>query len=436
MKKILLFVLIGFSTLSFGQILNGTATLSAANNMTVDLTVDVPQNEVTIVFTGTNNFWFGFGFGGTQMFNRYSVITTGAGGISERKLGNHNSGTTLTSSLTSINTTVSGSIRTVTIKRPIAGMNSNYFSFPTSPSSIIMIWAKGNGMNLSNHGGGNRGSGMLTLTNSCVASVNQLPSLNICTGDSTLFGSNYIKTAGLYKDTLTGSAGCDSIIEQNLTVSNSGPFAQTDISICSGDSAMVFGSFVNQGGLYFDTIQGAIGCDSILSLQVNETLVNYSINYQLGSGTITVDSAAATATYQWLENCDSTPVAMAGETNNSLVNPTGGTNSYAVIVTINGCSDTSDCIEYSFAFGIDESNSILSSFYPNPVEGKLSFQLNQSFQNLDLEIVNMAGQTMKKFNIQNGQLSQEIDLSFLPKGAYFLKLIGDGKIDSQILLKN
>lgn len=436
MKKILLFALSIFSTFSFSQILNGTATLSASNNMTVDVTVDVAQNEVTIVFTGTNNQWFGFGFGGTQMFNRYSVITTGAGAISERKLGNHNSGTTLISSLTSINTTVSGSIRTVTIKRPIAGMNSNYFSFPTSPSSFIMIWAKGNGMNLSNHGGGNRGSGMLTLSNSCVASVNQLPSLNICDGDSALFGSNYIKTSGLYKDTLTGSAGCDSIIEQNLTVSNSGPFAQTAISICSGDSAMVFGSFINQGGLYLDTLQGSLGCDSILSLQVNETTVNYSINYQLGSGMIAVDSAGATATYQWLENCDSTPVVIAGETNSTLVNPTGGTDSYAVIVTINGCSDTSDCIDYSFDFGLDESNSFLSSFYPNPVEDKLSFQLNQSFQKLDLEIVNMVGQTMKKFNIQNGELNQEIDLSFLPKGAYFIKLKGDGKVDSEIILKN
>lgn len=436
MKRILLFAFIAFSTFSFGQILNGTATLSSANNMTADITVDVPQNEVTIVLTGPNNLWFGFGFGGTQMFNRYSVITTGSGAISERKLGNHNGGTTLLNSLSSTNTTVSGSIRTVTIKRPIAGMNSNYFSFPTSPGSFLMIWAKGNGMNLANHGGGNRGSSMITLSNSCLASVNQLPSLNICSGDSTLFVGNYINTAGLYRDTLTGSAGCDSIIEQNLTVSNSGPFSQAGISICSGDSAMVFGSIVNQAGLYFDTLQGSLGCDSILSLQVTETLVNYSINYQIGDPFIVVDSSSATATYQWLEDCDSIPVVLTGETNKTLSNPIPGIYYYAVIVTVDGCSDTSDCIEYNFAFSLDESNSILNSFYPNPVENMLSFKLNQPFQNLDLELVTMAGQVLKKIHIVGGELNQEIDLSFLAKGTYILKLNGDGKIDSKIILKN
>ncbi len=433
MKKFLSLTFIFFSSFSFAQILNGTAVLSSSNNMTVDITVDVPQNEVTIVLTGTNNQWFGFGFGGTQMFNRYSLITTGAGVLSERKLGNHNSGTSLTSSITSVNTTVSGSIRTVTLKRPIAGLNSNYFSFPTSPGSFIMIWAKGNGMNLANHGGGNRGSGMITLSNTCLSSTNILPSQNICAGDSTLFSGNYISTAGLYKDTLTNSAGCDSIIELTLAVSNNGPFPLSPVNFCTGDSISVFGKFVSTAGMYFDTVSNSNGCDSILSIQVNENLINYMVTYNSGDPDIVV--TATGATFQWLENCDSVASLLVGQTSNILSTPGGGNGSYAVIVTINGCSDTSDCISYNF-FGIEESALLLTSFHPNPVNNSINLSLNQSYQNLILELVNVQGKLVKRMNFQNGEMDLEIDLNFLAKGTYILKLNADGKTESQVILKN
>lgn len=434
MNKFLSLVFLCLSNICLGQVLNGTATLSSSNNMTADITVDVPQNEVTIVLTGTNNTWFGFGFGGTQMFNRYSVITTGAGAVSERKLGNHSSGTSLSSSLTSVNTTVSGSIRTVTIKRPIAGLNSNYFSFPTSPGSFMMIWAKGNGTNLANHGGGNRGSGMITLSNTCVSSTNILPAQNICHGDSILFSGNYVFTSGLYKDTLTNSGGCDSIIELSVAVSNSGPFPLAAEDFCTGDSVSVFGEFVNSAGMYFDTLSNSNGCDSILSIQVNEKLVNYTVSYNPGDAFINV--SATGASYQWLENCDSIPTLIVGETSNMLSNPTGGNHSYAVIVTINGCSDTSDCVDYSFFFGIEESTGILSSFHPNPTNDILNLELNQASQHLILEIVSVQGKLVKRIKLQDNETDLTLDLSFLTKGTYILKLNSEGKTESKIIIKN
>lgn len=435
MNKFIL--LLSFCLISFygsSQVLNGTATLSASNNMTVDIIVDIPQNEVTLVFTGTNNSWFGFGFGGTQMFNRYSIITTGAGAVSERKLGNHSAGTLLTSSLTSINTTVAGSIRTVTVKRPIAGMNSNYFSFPTSPGSFMMIWAKGNGMNLANHGGGNRGSSLITLSNACVSTTNQLSPLHICLGDSTLFAGNYISSPGVYRDTLSGSSGCDSIVVQSLSVSNPGPYIQNSLSFCAGDSLLVFGRFVNQAGNYFDTLQASNGCDSILSQNVTENQVNYSINYQLGQGTIT--AVANGASYQWLENCDSMPSPIIGATDSTLVNPSSGNASYAVIVTIDGCSDTSDCIEYSYNFNLAEGSNILTSTFPNPFENQLNIELESSYQNIKIAIFSLEGKLIKKFTFDEGQKNISLDLGSLSNGPYILKLDSDSKSESKMIFKN
>lgn len=433
MKRFLSLAFICITSIASAQILNGTGTLSSANNMTCDITVNVPQNEVTIVLTGPNNVWFGFGFGGTQMFNRYSIITTGAGTVSERNLGNHNSGTLLTSSFTSVNTTVSGSIRTVTLVRPIAGLNSNYFSFPTSPGSFMMIWGKGNGSNLANHGGGNRGSSMFTLSNSCTSTTTQLASLNICQGDSTLFGANYISTAGLYRDTLIGSTGCDSIIEQNLTVSNSGPFTLSPIDICDGDSVLVFGEFVDQAGNYSDTVQNTAGCDSILTLQINVNTVMYSLNYVVGDTSMSV--TATNASYQWLEDCDSSPSPIAGATGSTLNNPSSGPGSYAVIVSINGCSDTSSCINYDPSIGLSENQTLIGSFHPNPVENILTINLGLSYQNAEVSIINLEGKLIKAYSFQNGQKELTLDLTVLPKGAYLLKVNADGQLESKMILK-
>lgn len=102
-------------------------------------------------------------------------------------------------------------------------------------------------------------------------------SATICQGDSVMFGSRYLKTAGNYIDTLYGGSfiGCDSIVQLNVQVSLPST-GNVPLTLCPGDSVLINGKYVKTQGAYTDTIPGASpsGCDSILTYQVTLTTVS------------------------------------------------------------------------------------------------------------------------------------------------------------------
>ena len=58
--------------------------------------------------------------------------------------------------------------------------------------------------------------------------------MGICTGDSAMLAGSYQTTSGVYYDILQTAAGCDSIVETHLTV-DSVIYSYDSLSICSGD---------------------------------------------------------------------------------------------------------------------------------------------------------------------------------------------------------
>ena len=175
MKKLLFFgclsaVLLSVSTSAQAQILQGTTTVNAANNMVITVTVNTQTDVVDITATGPNGAWFGYGFGGSSMTNTYSMITDGSGLIVERKLGNHTSGSLLTSSFSSTSTALNGGLRTTMASRNRVGANSSYFTFPNTAGTFTIIWAKGSGPSLNTHLSNNRGTAIITLTD-CTALI-------------------------------------------------------------------------------------------------------------------------------------------------------------------------------------------------------------------------------------------------------------------------
>lgn len=86
----------------------------------------------------------------------------------------------------------------------------------------------------------------------------------ICQGDSIFIGGQWRSTAGVYNDTTQTALGCDSIIATNLTV-NGPTFGNTSLVLCDGDSAFLQGAWQTSPGVYFDTLVASGGCDSILS---------------------------------------------------------------------------------------------------------------------------------------------------------------------------
>jgi len=104
---------------------------------------------------------------------------------------------------------------------------------------------------------------------------------SICEGDSILLAGNYQYSAGEYIDTLISTAGCDSIITTTLTVVT-GFEIENSVAICEGDSILLGGEYQMFGGVFQDSLQSILGCDSIVTttLTVNpneETNIPVSI---------------------------------------------------------------------------------------------------------------------------------------------------------------
>lgn len=97
-------------------------------------------------------------------------------------------------------------------------------------------------------------------------------SASICQGGSyTLPNGSVVTTGGSYTNTFVSSAGCDSIIVTNLSVT-AVITTQVAASVCDGDSYMLpDGIIVSTGGVYTSTLVSASNCDSVVvtTLSIN-----------------------------------------------------------------------------------------------------------------------------------------------------------------------
>ena len=168
----------------------------------------------------------------------------------------------------------------------------------------------------------------------------------ICTGDSILLGGSYQTTSGIYNDTLTAMGGCDSIIATTLTV-NTFILSPQNAAICFGDSIFIGGAFQTLAGVYNDTLTSAAGCDSILATNLTITPLNtISANPTLpicfGDPISVSATGSGNGTITWYSDVNGTIVLGTG----SPFSPTvSGIGTYTFYVNEAGtCSSTMDSV--------------------------------------------------------------------------------------------
>ena len=122
---------------------NGFRTLRSASDLTIDLTLDDVSGRADMILTGPDDKWFGVGFGQTVDANAYTIIALGNGDVQERKLGNHSSGTVLSSMVTVHNNSVDSGVRTVELSRDLIGDSSDHYTFSVVEGDLDLIWAVG-----------------------------------------------------------------------------------------------------------------------------------------------------------------------------------------------------------------------------------------------------------------------------------------------------
>ena len=223
-----------------------------------------------------------------------------------------------------------------------------------------------------------------------------------------------------------GTAGACSNTFSNFSETNC--FSYT---VPSGDETYT------AGGTYtvMDTILNVLGCDSIMTISVTVDTLNLAVTDNLlSSSTLTSDYTGGT--YQWLSGCDAgTGAAISGETSQSIDLTTLGDGYYSVIVTDNGCSDTSNCIQVVF-FGIDPIEKNEFNLFPNPSNGTFSIQLENINSQVQLQIIDLNGKVVLSEAYKNVQTISDIHFNG-EAGVYMITLTDDdGTLKrSQLIIK-
>ena len=134
-------------------------------DLSFDLTIDEGSNHmVSMTLQGPDSKWFSVGFGSAIMNDTYAIVVHG-NYIEERTLGQHTSGTNLsTQSITVVSDESVSGIRTVKLTRPVVS-DTQHFDFNTkipvygAAFGIVTIAAVGQGSEFSYHAYGGEVSG-------------------------------------------------------------------------------------------------------------------------------------------------------------------------------------------------------------------------------------------------------------------------------------
>jgi hypothetical protein len=126
------------------------------------------------------------------------------------------------------------------------------------------------------------------------------------------------------------------------------------------------------------------------------------------------------ATYQWMY-C-STGMPIAGATGQTYTPPFGG--SYAVAITLNGCTDTTDCLQSQsiIATGINnDKTELLLKVATVPNGSFLTITNNGAGINTIVTLMNTTGQTVLQQQLQIAA-QQHLNTAGLPSGWYIVNI--------------
>lgn len=234
-------------------------------------------------------------------------------------------------------------------------------------------------------------------------------SLEACEQQNSPSGLYTWTSSGQFMDTIQNAVGCDSVITVNLTINNNTTNTISP-SACNSYTAPD-GQIYTQSGTYTAVIPTVESCDSTITINLTINELNNAVTQT----DLTLTATQIGAQYQWID-CANGNIPIVNETNQTFTAQTNG--SYAVIVTTTDCSDTSECIQISNV-GIMEASKDLLQLFPNPTSDYLTIKTNQAMY-FDINVLDVNGKIILTKTQNKNEAT--IDVSTLPKGLYMLRV--------------
>ena len=250
----------------------------------------------------------------------------------------------------------------------------------------------------------------LTINNSSTGSDAQ----TACALYKWMDGNTYTSNNNTANHIIANSKGCDSLITLNLTLNP--VIRNTDEQVACDEYTWVNGvTYTANNTTAIDTFPGSHGCDSIVTLDLTINTVDTTTT----TTGFEVTSNASNGSYQWID-CDIENSLIADETKVTYDATKNG--NFAVIVTQNNCTDTSDCVEITGVGFTELETSSSIRIFPNPNKGTFMIDLGEGSDALSIQILNLQGQVIYESLVSESTL--EVNL-YQPKGTYLIKAQGE-----------
>ena len=237
-------------------------------------------------------------------------------------------------------------------------------------------------------------------------------------------GQTYSES-GDYPMTLTAANGCDSVVTLHLTIHQ--PVTSTEtLTICASELPYTWNDIVFEDeGMDSVTLTAANGCDSLVIMTITVTRINTEVEW---NGTAEnfhfLVAIQDNAEYQWIDCSTNEPIE--GTTQQQFFPLVSG--SYACIIALGGCADTTDCVDVSV--GINEYNSNSLTLYPNPTTGIVNVQCtmnNVQWVDGEIQVLDVYGRVLDVVNMADARglslQTVQMDLSRYSSGVYFIRWI-------------
>lgn len=243
--------------------------------------------------------------------------------------------------------------------------------------------------------------------------------LNITSCDSYFWPTTNVNytSSGNYSVTLPSTYGCDSTVTLHLNLTQSDTTNQL-LASCFPISWTEAGLVLDQSGIFTHTFSNINGCDSVVNIDFTLSALASNVLLDETTGTLSITPLGAMYTLVSCENNN------ALSTSNSPSFSLSSNGVYAVVVSQNGCVDTSDCVTFSSA-NLTNQNEDLLIFSPNPCQEVLCIKnLNQ--RKVGIRILDVKGSIVTFHTIDSDKNELLISTGDLNPGLYLLQV--DSKV--------